>query len=68
MEHADWLHAGFDAAEARVLMLTAITHHRFSSRAWGEEAVRRLYAELAEIEAALQASAAARGRGGRRAR
>jgi len=68
MEYADWLHAGFDAAEARFLMLTAITHHRFSSRTWGEVAVRRLYAELAEIEAALQASVTGRGRGGRRAR
>ena len=68
MERADWLHAGFDAAQARFLMLTAITHHRFSSRTWGEEAVRRLHAELAEIEASLLASAADRGRSGRRAR
>jgi len=68
MEHADWLHAGFNAAEARFLMLTAITHHRFGSRVWGEQAVRSLYAELAEIEAALRASAADRRRGGRRAR
>jgi hypothetical protein len=68
MEHADWLHAGFNAAEARFLMLTAITHHRFGSRTWGEEAVRSLYAELAEIEAALRTSAASRGRSGRRAR
>ena len=52
MEYADWLHAGFDAAEARFLMLTAITHHRFGSPIWGEDAVRSLHAELAEIEAA----------------
>jgi hypothetical protein len=31
-------------------MLTAITHHRFSSRAWGEHEIRRLYAELTEID------------------
>jgi hypothetical protein len=30
MEHADWIQ-GFDAAQARFLMVTAITHHRFSS-------------------------------------
>jgi hypothetical protein len=53
MECADWLHAGFDAAEARFLMLTAITHHRFGSRAWGADAVRSLHAELGEIEAAV---------------
>jgi hypothetical protein len=52
MERADRLLAGFDAAQARFLMLTAITHHWFGSRAWGEDAVQSLYAELAEIEAA----------------
>ncbi len=52
MERADWLQAGFDAAEARFLMLTAITHHRFGSLLWGADAVRSLHAELAEIEAA----------------
>jgi hypothetical protein len=52
MERADWLLAGFDSAQARFLMLTAITHHRFGSLTWGEDAVRSLYAELAEIEAA----------------
>jgi hypothetical protein len=50
MECADWLSGGFDSAQARFLMLTAITHHRFSSRAWGEDEVRRLYAELTEID------------------
>jgi hypothetical protein len=54
LERADWLQAGFDAAQARFLMLTAITHHRFGS--WGEDAVRSLYAELAEIEAALKSN------------
>jgi hypothetical protein len=48
MEHADWIH-GFDAAQARFLMVTAITHHRFSSPAWGEHEVRKLHGELAEI-------------------
>ena len=33
MECADWLEGGFDSAQARFLMVTAITHHRFSSPA-----------------------------------
>jgi hypothetical protein len=49
MEHADWIQ-GFDAAQARFLMATAITHHRFSSPAWGEREVRKLHGELAEID------------------
>jgi hypothetical protein len=49
MEHADWIQ-GFDAAQARFLMVTAITHHRFSSPIWGEHEVRKLHGELAEIE------------------
>jgi hypothetical protein len=51
MEQTDWIHQGFDAAQARFLMVTAITHHRFSSPAWGEHEVRKLHGELAEIEA-----------------
>ena len=35
MERTDWLNAGLDSADARFLMLTAITHHRFTSPAWG---------------------------------
>ena len=31
-------------------MLTAITHHTFSSRIWGEHEVRKLHAELAELD------------------
>jgi hypothetical protein len=50
MERTDWLDGGFDSVEARFLMVTAITHHRFSSPIWGEEEVRKLHAELAEIE------------------
>ena len=50
MEHADWIHQGFDAGQARFLMVTAITHHRFSSPTWGEHEVRKLQRELAEIE------------------
>jgi hypothetical protein len=50
MERTDWLDGGFDAVEARFLMVTAITHHQFSSPIWGEDAVRKLHAELAEIE------------------
>ena len=49
MEHTDWIQ-GFDAAQARFLMVTAITHHRFSSPIWGEHEVRKLHGELAEIE------------------
>lgn len=50
MERTDWLDGGFDSVEARFLMVTAITHHRFSSPIWGEDEVRKLHAELAEIE------------------
>jgi hypothetical protein len=50
MERADWLDEGLDPADARFLMVTAITHHRVSSPIWGEHAVRRLLAELAEIQ------------------
>jgi hypothetical protein len=50
MERANWLEAGFDSAQARFLMMTAITHHRFSSPAWGEQEVRKLHAELTEID------------------
>ena len=51
MERTDWIDAGLDSASARFLMVTAITHHRFSSRVWDEDAVRKLHAELAEIDA-----------------
>ena len=57
MEHADWIQ-GFDAAQARFLMVTAITHHRFSSPIWGEDEVRKLHAELAEIELAARRAVA----------
>lgn len=50
MERTDWLDAGLDPAGANFLMLTAITHHRFSSPIWGEHEVRKLHEELAEIE------------------
>ena len=50
MERTDWLDGGFDSVEARFLMVTAITHHRFSSPICGEDEVRKLHAELAEIE------------------
>jgi hypothetical protein len=49
MERADWLHERVDAADARFLMVTAITHHRFSAPIWGAREVRKLQAELAEI-------------------
>jgi hypothetical protein len=49
MERTDWLDGGFTSIEAMFLMVTAITHHRFSSPIWGEDEVRKLHAELAEI-------------------
>ena len=49
MERADWLDERVDPADARFLMVTAITHHRFSSPIWGAREVRKLQAELAEI-------------------
>src|SRR5262245_26746876 len=39
MERTDWMDGGFDAVEARFLMVTAITHHQFSSPIWGEDEV-----------------------------
>jgi hypothetical protein len=51
MERTDWLDEGFDAAQARFLMATSITHHRFGSAMWGDAEVRKLLAELAEIDA-----------------
>jgi hypothetical protein len=51
MEQTDWIHQGFDVAQSRFLMVTAITHHRFSSPMWGEHEIRKLHGELAEIEA-----------------
>jgi hypothetical protein len=56
MERTDWLDGGFTSIEARFLMVTAITHHRFSSPIWGEDEVRKLHAELAEIELAARRS------------
>lgn len=50
MERTDWLDEGYGPAQARFLMMTAITHHRFSSPLWGEQEVRKLQAELAEIQ------------------
>jgi hypothetical protein len=50
MERTDWLDEGLNPADARFLMVTAITHHRVSSPIWGEGEVRKLHAELAEIQ------------------
>lgn len=50
MERSDWLDEGLNPADARFLMVTAITHHRVSSPIWGESEVRKLHAELAEIQ------------------
>ena len=49
MERADWLDGHVNPADARFLMATAITHHRFSGPIWGAREVRKLQAELAEI-------------------
>jgi hypothetical protein len=49
MERADWLDGRVDPADARFLMVTAITHHRFSAPIWGAREVRKLQAEMAEI-------------------
>lgn len=49
MERADWLEERVDSADARFLMVTAITHHTFNSPLWGAREVRKLQAELAEI-------------------
>lgn len=48
MERTEWL--SLNSADARFLMLTAITHHKFSSPNWGEHEVRKLHAELAEVD------------------
>jgi len=53
MEQTDWIHQGLDAAQARFLMVTAITHHRFNSPVWGEHEVRKLHGVLAEIDASV---------------
>jgi len=51
MERTSWQDRGLGPADARFLMLTAITHHRFSSPIWGQHELRKLNAELAEFEA-----------------
>ena len=50
MERTDWLNEGLSPADARFLMVTAITHHRVSAPIWGEHEIRKLQAELAEIQ------------------
>ena len=50
MERTDWLDMGLNPADACFLMLTAITHHQFRSRIWGEHEVRKLHTELAELD------------------
>lgn len=69
MERTDWLDQGYDSAEARFLMLTAITHHRFDSPIWGQDEVRKLLLELTEIDllttqTAVEHADAGRGRRG----
>lgn len=50
MERTDWLDGALSSAAARFLMMTAITHHQVSSPIWGEDEVRKLDDELAEID------------------
>jgi hypothetical protein len=50
MERTDWLDQELNPADARFLMVTAITHHQVSSPIWGEHEVRKLHAELQEIQ------------------
>jgi len=54
MERTDWQDEGFTAEDARFLMATAITHHRFRSRMWDETEIKKLTRELAEIDAAAE--------------
>ena len=54
MERTDWLDKGFDASDARFLMVTAISHHRFRSPTWGEGEIQKLQAELMEIDRAAE--------------
>jgi hypothetical protein len=54
MERTDWLDGAVDSKQARFLMITAITHHRFSSPMWGEHEVRKLHSELAEIDSSAE--------------
>jgi hypothetical protein len=58
MERTDWLDEGLSPADARFLMLTAITYHKFSSPAWGEQEVRNLHAELTELDRLVSQAAA----------
>jgi hypothetical protein len=57
MERTDWLDEGLSSADAQFLMLTAITHHKFSSPVWGEHEVRKLHAELGELDRLVTAAA-----------
>jgi hypothetical protein len=50
MERTDWLDGELSSAEARLLMITAITHHQVSSPGWGADEVLKLNVELAEID------------------
>ena len=50
MERADWIDAGLEPADARFLMLTAITHHRFGFPIWGKDEVLKLQLGLTEID------------------
>ncbi len=51
IERTDWIHQGFDAAQARFLMVTASRITDSVRRSGGEHEVRKLHGELAEIEA-----------------
>jgi hypothetical protein len=63
MERTDWLDEGLSSADARFLMMTAITHHKFSSPGWGVHEVRKLHAELAELDQMVTQAAVNAGAG-----
>ena len=65
MERTDWIDAALDPAAARFLMVTAITHHRFSSPVWGEREVRKRHSDLAEIDVSADRVVAPRADRGR---
>ncbi len=50
MERTDWITRGYSPSQARFLMATEITHHRFHSELWGEQGVQDLLDELLEID------------------
>ncbi len=61
MESADWLEGGLGSAQARFLMVRAISNHALRSPPWGDCEIRRLYDELMEIDASMARILVSRG-------